>query len=589
MNNLNKQNFLKRYLSLAFVFIFSISLVGCKSFKDNGRTAEEEIALFDQFCTDEFKDSLENDSFSINFMLKNPNKYAIKTNEIKINNISEEYNKDAIKENTEVLNKLEDFDYYKLNDEQKITYDTLKEFLNNEIEMSKLPDYQSLFAPSKGIISNAPTSYIEYIIENKQDVEDYIELEKIFKEHIDSALEYTKKQSDEGFFMTDYAVDKVLQQCNTFLESKDNPFESSFNSKIDSLDCLTSEQKEGYKALNKQAVKEYIIPSYENVIEKLTSLKGTCTNNEGLCNYKKGKDYYEYLVKISTGTNKSMRKIINEVDENLDDAIKVITQNSKNTMNDSDNLSVKDNVPENIINYLKENIDNYYPEIGETNFTVDYQSKSLEVDGVIAYYMSSRIDDFYNNHIKINESAVKDNPNLLYTTLAHESYPGHLYQHVYFCEKNPNPIRFLTENLGYAEGWAEYASDSSLDFLNLDNSLKEYIKSTNFANSLIYTRMDIGVNYEGWDLGDLKKYLKKYFIDSDNLAEEYFNNLVANPGIMLPYSIGKIEMLQLKSYAEKELQDNFNVKEFNKIILDTGNVQFDILKKQVEKYIEANK
>lgn len=580
---------LKRTFSLALIFIFSISLIGCKSFKDNGRTKEEESALFEEFCTQEFKDSLKNDSFSINFMLKNPKEYGIEPDELKIDNISEEYNKDAIKENTEVLNKLDDFDYDKLDDNQKITYDTLKEFLDNQIEMSKLPDYQSLFSPSKGIISSAPTSYIEYIIEDKKDAEDYIELEKKFKEYIDSALEYTKKQSEEGYFMTDYAIDKVVEQCNNFLKDNDNPFESSYNTKIDALNCITSEQKEGYKSLNKQVVDEYIIPSYKNVIETLTGFKGKCTNTGGLCNYKKGKDYYESIMKISTGTDKSMNKIIKQVEDNLEESIKVITQNSQNTANISNELKVQDNGPANIINYLKDNIKEYYPEIGKTDFSVDYQSKSLEVEGIIAYYMTSRIDDYNNNHIKINESAVTNNPELLYTTLAHESYPGHLYQHVYFCETNPNPIRFLTVNLGYAEGWAEYASDSSLDFLNIDKSLSEYIKSENFANSLLYTRMDIGINYEGWDLADLKKYLKKYSVDNDSIAESYYDSIVANPGIMLPYAIGKIEMMELKNHAQEKLKDKFDIKEFNKVILDTGNVPFDILKKQVEKYINENK
>lgn len=584
-----KHKVFKRYLALVSVFIFSISLMGCKSFKDNGRTKEEECTLFEEFCTEEFKESLKNDSFSINFMLKNPKEYGIEDHEIKIDNISEEYNKDAIKENKEVLNKLEDFDYDKLNDSQKITYDTLKEFLVNQIEMSKLPDYQNLFAPSKGIIATAPTSYIEYIIETKEDAEDYIELEKKFKEYIDSALEYTKNQSEEGYFMTDYAADKVIDQCNNFLEDSDNPFESSYNAKIDNLDCLTSEQKEGYKYLNKQVVDEYIIPSYKNVIDTLTSLKGTCTNTKGLCNYKKGKDYYEYLLRISTGTDKSMGQIISKVENNLEESIKVITQNSKTTTSLVDELKIQDNAPVNIINYLKDNINEYYPEIGNTDFSVDYQSKSVEVEGVIAYYMSSRIDDFNNNHIKINESAVKNNSDLLYITLAHESYPGHLYQHVYFCETNPNPIRFLTENLGYAEGWAEYASDSSLDFLNIDKSISDYIKSENFANSLLYTRMDIGINYEGWDLADLKQYLKKYVSDSDSLAEYYYDNIVAEPGIMLPYCIGKIEMMDIKDYAQEKLKDKFNIKEFNKVILDTGNVPFGILKDQVEKYIKENK
>lgn len=581
----------KRWISFIAIFIFSFTLNSCTIFKNNDRTDEEEREAFESFCTEEFSDTIEQDTFSINFMLKDPEKYDIDNTEVKIDEVSEERDKSSIEENKEVLKKLKEFDYDKLTDSEKITYDTLKIFINNQIELAKLPDIQNVFSPSKGIISSIPNNFVEYIIDDEDDAKRYIKLVKSFKDYIDSALNYTRKQSDEGFFMTDYAADKTIEKCRLFLNNKNNnPFITTFDQKVDKLSISDSE-KNDLKDLNKSAVYDYVNSSYSKVIDVLEELKGTGKNDKGVCEFKSGKDYYENLLKTTTGTYKSMKDTIHDVEENLDDCVKIISTSSKTTeaVNNEFTIDYREgSEPQNIINYLKANIDKYYPKIEDSNYYVDYQDKSLEVDGVIAYYMTSRIDDWKENHIKINGTETKNNLELLYTTLAHESYPGHLYQHVYFCQTNPNPIRFLTENLGYAEGWAEYAADSSLEFLEIDKSIVDYLKAVDFANSLLYTRMDIGINYEGWDLKDLKGFLEKYGIKDDEAAQNYFNVIVADPGLMLPYTIGKIEMLNLRKLAESKMQDKFDIKEFNKVILDTGNVPFEVLKEQVEKYISKN-
>ena len=48
-------------------------------------------------------------------------------------------------------------------------------------------------------------------------------------------------------------------------------------------------------------------------------------------------------------------------------------------------------------------------------------------------------------------------------------------------------------------------------------------------------------------------------------------------------------MKSLRDKAEEELGSKFDPVEFNRVILETGPCQFDILGKQVDKYIEKNK
>ena len=45
----------------------------------------------------------------------------------------------------------------------------------------------------------------------------------------------------------------------------------------------------------------------------------------------------------------------------------------------------------------------------------------------------------------------------LFTTLAHEGYPGHLYQTIFYESTDPDPVRSIFNFGGYVEGWATYA------------------------------------------------------------------------------------------------------------------------------------
>lgn len=70
--------------------------------------------------------------------------------------------------------------------------------------------------------------------------------------------------------------------------------------------------------------------------------------------------------------------------------------------------------------------------------------------------MVPAIDNTKENVIYINQGHIPDDLDF-YTTLAHEGYPGHLYQTTYFASTNPAPLRSLLNFGGYTEGWATYS------------------------------------------------------------------------------------------------------------------------------------
>lgn len=589
----------KKYYKIIAAFLITFSLISCNSpFIDTTKSViNQNEKSFEEFCNEEFKDTLKNDAFSLNFLIKDKEAYGLEDYKVNLgeyrsdNEDDEENNTDAKTSLTKVYNNLKKYNYNSLSEEEKITYKVLENHLTIQLKYEEMKSFYNVFAPSGGIISNLPINYIEYNIDSKKDVEEYIELVKMFEKFINENLEYTKKQSEEGLFMADFTLDKTLKKSNQLLMEESNPMILNFNKKVEKADFLTLEEKEIFIAQNKEAVEEFVLPSLKKTIDVLEGLRGTSTNDEGLSKYKGGKKYYENLVKELTGTSKSMKELIKAIDKELNESISKsvsLVQNNKNLVKDIESYR-NDMEADDIVYKLKSSIGDKYPEINDVQFNVEYQDKSLETEGVIAYYMSSPLDDYKNNNIKINGSETKDDFTLLYTTLAHESFPGHLYQHVYSCENNISPIRFLIEPIGYTEGWAEYVSSSSLSYLGLSEDFVDYMTELEYSNQLLVSRIDIAVNYEGFSREELSNYLKKLGINSEDYTNTIFEVVASDPGICLPYGVGHLEMRGIRNYAETELKDKFNEKEFNEVILKTGPVQFELLKERITKYVKETK
>ena len=429
----------------------------------------------------------------------------------------------------------------------------------------------------------------------------YIEVLGMIRDYFDDYLEFEKVKSEKGYFMSDDVCDEVIKQCEDFLKNKDDHFMiQTFNDNIESLSFLTEDEIQDFEEQNKKAVAESLLPAFQDVIDVLTSLKGTGKNDGGLCNYEGGKEYYTYLLQDAAGTDKTPDEVAEMLDENLS---QLITEMTSIAMTDYsayeylysnyDNLfsEYNDADPTEIINKLMGTATDHYPDMGKISYTAKKLDKSLEdiQENTLAYYMSPAIDDQDNNLIRVNGKHTDG----MWTTLAHEGYPGHMLQNAYYMSTDPEPIRTVLSFLGYKEGWAMYACYDAISYYTfdgVDNSedVARLYQINDELNYLVCGRIDIGINYEGWSVQDAKDYLNGKGLNGD-AAEELYTTMVGDPAVYQSYSTGYYEMQSIRNYAEKELGSKFDLKEFNTVILETGPCQFNILKEQVDKYISTKK
>lgn len=569
-----------------------------ESFSEDALKEQQE---FEQYLDDYFKDVVTDDTLTYNYTIRDGADYGLEEPEVTLGDpgmTAEEIGQD--KEEFEGwVKKLDAIDRSCLTEDQKLTYDVLDEYFEVSAGIFDNVYLYEPFSPMRGLQANIATNFTDYRFDDKGDVERYIELLGQIPDYFAEYLDFEQEKSEKGYFMSDAVCDKVISQCKDFVADKENHFMViTFNDNIDALDFLTDEEKAEYKEANKQAVVNSLLPAFENVAAVLSGLKETGTNDGGICNYDGGKEYYEYLLKNFAGTAKSPEEVIDMLDTELQKlmvslyqyylgnqaAYEYFAANYDSIFAETDQMTASE-----MVDKMMETASEHYPDAGTINYKAEALDKNLEtiMDDVLAYYMAPAIDDPDNNLIRVNGLHTDG----MWTTLAHEGYPGHMLQNAYYMSTDPEPVRTLMNFLGYKEGWAMYACYDSLYYYEYEepeygDTIAALYQLNDEMSYLMMGRVDLGINYEGWTLQDTADYLTKNGMDG-SAAQELYTTMVGDPAVYQSYSTGYYEMKELRDYAEEKMGDDFDLKTFNTIILETGPCQFDILKEQVDKKLQG--
>ncbi|GLB32116.1 hypothetical protein LAD12857_40390 [Lacrimispora amygdalina] len=538
---------------------------------------------FNQFTADLFRDEISDSGISFHFSIADPASRGIDTVPLTLGDYSLDKMKQGTSDLQEAKKKLEGFNPRKLTSDQRLTYQILYSYIDTELTSDGMELYAQPLTTTIGIQAQLPVLFAEYSFYNKADVDHYLSLLSTIDEYYGQILEFEKQKSAAGLFMSDTAADHVLKSCEAYLIQPDHSFlAETFNTRIDALTDLTDEEKAEYKKQNLKILEEHFIPAYKNLISGITALMGTGTNEKGLSWFPEGKKYFEYLVHSNTGTSydsvKSLKKAIERQMNSDIKALGQITKDHPEVLDSLDHYSFKYTKPEEILESLKSQITTDFPELPPCSYTVKYVPGALESSLSPAFYLVPPLDRYQDNVIYINNNPRFKNEDL-FTTLAHEGYPGHLYQNVYFLSKKPNDLRSILSFSSYSEGWATYVEYYSYTLDNgLDPELGKLLAHNTAVTLGIYAYLDICINYEGWDKEATAKYLGTFYnVENTDITDSIFNSLVENPTNYMEYYVGYLEIMEMRSTAERILKDDFNLKDFHTFLLDVGPAPFSVI------------
>lgn len=588
---------------LSFCMTISLTVSGCgridSSFGESHKsgTAKTETLnasvqkKFDRYLSALFQENVTDNGINLHYTLEHPEQYGIKDQKKSLNPIESDKIQGEKKQIHKEEKKLQKFDLKKLSKSQKITYEVLKDYFKMQEDMANYPYYPSLLSSGSGQQAQLLITFSEYRLKKKSDIASYFQMLSQMDDYFQSIVEYEKERIKRGLFMSDESVERVIAQIQSSIKRReDHMLLGTFEQRIQAVKGLSQAQQQSYIKKNREIVYRQVIPAYERLAQQLKNLKGNGKNEAGLFYFKKGRHYYEALVRAKTGSSRTIQEMIKDTEANIHQCIQEIQNmqiKSPKAVEDYMNLKWKSYVekdPETIIQKLKTKMIKYYPKAPKVNYQVKYVHSSMEKDTSPAFYMVPAIDSYQENVIYINQSQTNDAVSL-YPTLAHEGYPGHLYQNVYYAAKKEAPIRYVLNYPGYTEGWASYVEGWSYRTIDAGTNRDIYAKLNVMMyeyNLAICSRTDFGIHYEGWKKEDTRKYLAQYGIPSSQ-ADELFQIIVEDPANYLSYYIGYQEFQKLLSYYKKEAGKKYSLKAYHTMILDAGPCSFDILKKCIEK------
>ena len=551
-----------------------------------------ENGKFEAFSRKVFQNEVSGSTLTLHYTLAHPEKQGIPRKKASLGTVPTDM-KNTYQICSQYEEKLKSFRYSRLSTENQLTLDSMLLYYHTEKSLGDNYLLQEPLGPSLGIQAHLPVLLAEYAFYEAQDITDYLNLLTTIRPYFQSILKFEKKKSEAGFFMSDTTLDRVLAQCSAFIQNPDNNYMLDiFQKKLSDYGKLSVSEQNALILTHKSLMKTEVIPAYQELMTGLEALRGTGKNNRGLTYFKGGKAYYLYLLQSQTGSYVPVKQMEKRLSRQLSSEIGIagtmLRKKPELLAILNQGITFKKMKPAQMLNALQQKIQADFPALADVTFELRTVHDSMKDYLSPAFYLTPPMDTGTPNVIYINPAASYQELEL-FTTLAHEGFPGHLYQTVTFQRQNPSGIRNLLCTSGFAEGWATYvepfAYQYAADYIQ-DPSATELARISWLNRSInlcMYSLLDIEIHYNGWTQAEAASFLKAFGIEDSTVVSEIYQYILETPGNYLKYYWGYLSILDLRTSEQNRLGQDFDLKKFHNQVLKIGGVQFPVL----EKYIDA--
>ena len=483
------------------------------------------------------------------------------------------------------LRKLKDFTPSGLTRQNQITRDMLLLYYQTQLSARDYTLLDEPLSPSLGIQAQLPVLLAEYAFYDDQDIADYLNLLTSVKPYFQSILAYERRRSDAGYFMSNATLNRILEQCSTFIKDPQNNYMLDvFARKLKDYGRFSEKEQAKLNERHKEILLTSVIPAYQELMTGLNELKNTGTSSRGLSHFKGGKEYYCYLLQSQTGSYLSVEKIQQRLTSQLAEDMHTVQQMLKEQPSLLRKLTngaeIKDFEPASALQYLNQHMQKDFPALDTTDYEIRYVHESMEDFLSPAFYLTPPLDTGRPNVIYINRAGSRSNLEL-FTTLSHEGFPGHLYQTITFASSAPDPVRYLPAMGGYVEGWATYAESFAYTYYQPDSTDGQLAWLNRSLNLCMMSLLDTVIHYNGWNQERCATFLSQLGITDNTIQKEIYQVIVEDPANYLKYYLGYLQFLDLQQEARELAGDAFHLHSFHQKVLSAGPCQFPILKQWI--------
>lgn len=431
------------------------------------------------------------------------------------------------------LERLRKMDRDSLNAQNAFAYDVYCRYFESELLCDGLFYCYEPLDEYVGLQVNLPLTFGLYRFYEEQDIENYLALLADVPRYYGQVLAFEQKRAELGLFMTEEMLDRILADFEDVVNSRDNSFlYATFRAALEDLEFLTQEQREAYYARNDAILKTTWIDAHRSMYDGLSELRPYCRESVGAKDL--GADalrYYEAMLCSESAAPFTVEEAVSFLEGCLADYINSLSFHYQ--MTDETDAEVTSGTIEGDVRYLKTLMREIVPKMPEADVSyVDFPPE-LEDGSSPAAYLIPTIDGYTDNIILINPKYGSD-----LMTLAHEGYPGHMYQFVYQYGLEDLPMfqKVISTN-GYAEGWStnmELHVSELADAYDADYC--QMLFYDEMATNTIVALCSLQVNGYGMEEQALSVYLEQWNLQE--YSAEMYDMAVNMPIYYFKYVLG---------------------------------------------------
>ncbi len=527
-----------------------------------------------------------------------------------------------LKKSREGMNR---FNPEKLKGQEKLSWEIAAWFLDDIIAQSEFDHSGYRVNQISGPMVDLPQFLTDsHVIKNEKSVKRYISRVNEFGRVIGEVKARVDDDRAAGVTPPDFVIEKALAGMRAFIEggAEKNPLVTTLPAKLDKIKGMTPEKKAAYVAEATKAVTEKVIPGYQAMIALFEDMATTATHDAGIWRIPDGDRIYAAALRNNTTTDLSADEIhdigLAEV-ERIEAAMTAILDAQGIPAVDEAGAAIPfasrialvsqrpgelfpndDTGRQAMIDYLTQlNVD--VMELAPDYF-ITIPPQPVEVVRVPEYSQDSAPGGYYNppaldgsrpGRFYINLKDTSDNPRwTLPTLLYHEAAPGHHFQlSASQLIKGVPLLRQVSPFTAYSEGWALYAEKVAAEdmdlyatdpFGDLGRLQAEIFRAVRLV-------VDTGMHAKKWSREQAIEYMVAKTGQTEAEVTREIERYVVWPGQATAYKTGQLAMVRMRTKAEAELGEKFDLRKFHELILGNGAMPLGILERTVDEWIAKEK
>lgn len=514
------------------------------------------------------------------------------------------------------------FDYDALTDEAKQSYDMMIYLADSSARRMDYLDNEYILHQMQGAHVSLPSFLLsQHSVESESDMDAFIARLAALGPAMDQLLARAQANAAAGTRPPRFSYDAVIAESQGLISGV--PFddgepsslwegtEERLASLVDA-GTITEERADALREEARLALTEQMAPAYQRVIEWYTEDRAnTAEVGRGVGSLPNGEAYYNYMLGEMT-TTKLTADEIHEI--GLADVARI--RGEMETIKEQVGF---DGTSQEFFAFIREDPQFFFPDnevgaqmyIDRATMLIDAITERLpeffgrlpkaalevrrvepfrEQPGAAQHYSRGTPDGSRPGVYYAHLSDMTAMPNPPLEAIAyHEGNPGHHMQ-ISISQELEDIPRFRSQGgaqTAYVEGWALYAEALAKEMGGYEDPYSEFGRLQSEMWRAIRLVVDTGIHSKGWTEDEAVAYCLENSPNPETTARSEVQRYFVLPGQATSYKIGMIRIQELRTQAEEELGDAFDIRGFHDTVLGGGSMPLNILESRVNRWIAS--